>query len=119
MATRSNHDYSRLAYRRAVITELVTVLREDYQALSSNQPKKVLLCGEVFKEEAEVPPEEIQGIVEELEQEAERLRLEMNKFTHTRQDGHGLLSGKKAEEGKRDGRQAHGQKGRPVGRSTR
>jgi len=100
MTTRTNPAYAALAYRKAVVRALVNHLREDYMALSSTAPNKELYSDDVYKIDSLVPPEAIQGIVEELEQEEQCVKLEMAKFTfdlqEKRQDG--LLNSKKTKE---------------------
>lgn len=99
MTTRTNPAYATLAYRKSVVRALVNHLREDYLALSSSTPSKELYCEDVYKVDSLVPPEAIQGIVEELEQEEQNIKLEMAKFSFDIQEkhSHGILSTKTKE----------------------
>lgn len=114
--TKTNPAYAHLAYRHAIVVQLVDELRENYMALSSDEPRKGILCGEVYQEDATVPADEIQLVVEELEEEAHDLELEMRKFTFSQgQQTNGLLSSKKAKASVQDSSQASPKKGRRKG----
>jgi len=118
--TKTNPAYAHLAYRRAIVIQLVDELRENYLALSSEEPKKEVLCGDVYQEDSVVPPDELEMVIEELEQEALDLELEMRKFTFTQeQERHGLLSSKKAKARSEEGTEPSQGKGRRKGRRAR
>ena len=100
---KTNPDYARIAYRRAIIGEIISGLRNDYMSLDSDEPAKVMQCAQVFPEDAEVPQSALISVVTELEQESEALRIELSKFELTKND-RGNLLGKRTENGrKRDG----------------
>ena len=99
MALRTNPAYAHLAYRKTIVAALKVNLRERYMALSSTEPDKTLLCEDVFHQDSNVPVEEVQLVVEELEQEEERLRIQMTQFSFSKQEENdGLLNSKKNEE---------------------
>ena len=108
---KTNPAYAHLAWRRAIVVQLMDDLRENYLALSSSEPRKHIICEEVFREDSTVPEGAISAVYEELEQEAEQLRLELGKFSFGKvQEGHGLLnSGKKAEEARAEESEAGGE----------
>lgn len=118
--TKTNAAYAHLAYRRSIVLQLVDELRESYLALSSEEPKKEVLCGDVYQEDAVVPPDELEQIIDELEQEGQNLELQMREFTFTQErQRHGLLSSKKAEASNEDGQGTSAKKGRRKGRRAR
>lgn len=120
MATRTNPAYSHLAYRRALVVHLIDVLREEYMALGGGDPKREVICEEVFRDESVVPEDEIQLVVEELEQESEHLRLELGKFAFGKvQEAHGVLNSAQAEESKQDSGVKSQAQGKRKGNRTR
>ncbi len=113
MPQHTNPAYATLAYRRTIIADLKVYLRERYMRLSTPEPKETLLCDEVFHQDSNVPEEEIQHVVEELEQTEEELRLQMAQFTFSKQEeNNGLLSSTKQTK-----RSSQGREGRNQGRS--
>lgn len=85
--TRTNPVYAQLAFRRAIISHVVSLLSSDYTSvMGGEQPEKVIHAEDVFPEDNPVPEEEIQDYISELELSDEELRLEMLKFNFVRQD---------------------------------
>ena len=84
--TRTNPAYAALAYRKAIVAELVARLQHDYTAAMGENPSRVIISDEVPKVDSEVPEEEIGMYIEELQQEEESLRLELLKFDFVRRD---------------------------------
>lgn len=116
---RTNPAFAHLAYRRSIVVALVDELRENYMALSGDNPKKSIICPDVLQEDATVPEDEYLSVIEELELEAETLRLELMKFQFTKRETNGLLNRAQEEEsGEGDG-QAGARKGRKKGRRAR
>ena len=96
MSSHTNPVYAHLAHRKTIVAHLKVHLREKYMALSSPEPEKTLLCDEVFPQDSNVPVEEVQRVVEELEQEEESLRIQMSQFSFNKQEErNGILSSKK------------------------
>jgi hypothetical protein len=96
--TKTNPAYAELAWRRAIVVQLMDDLRENYLALSSSVPKKTIICEDVFREDSVVPEHALSTIYEELEREAENLKLELGKFSFGKvKEAHGLLSSKETE----------------------
>jgi hypothetical protein len=116
---RTNPAFAHLAYRRSIVVALVDELRENYMALSGDEPKKSIICPDVLQEDATVPEDEYLNVIEELELEAENLRLELMKFQFTKKESNGLLSRTEDEEASEGDDQAGSRKGRKKRRRTR
>lgn len=85
--TRTNPVYAQLAFRRAIVGHVVSLLNSDYTtAQGGDEPDKVIHAQDVFPEDNPVPEDEIQGYISELELEDEELRLEMLKFDFVKTD---------------------------------
>lgn len=113
MSQHTNSAYASLAYRKTIIANLKVHLREKYMPLSSPDPKETLTCEEVFHQDSNVPVEEVQRVVEELEQTEEGLRLQMAQFTFGKQEeNNGLLSGTKQPTSTKKATKKAGQKRR-------
>lgn len=76
---KTNAAYASLAYRRTVLDQVVTYLQREFIGLDTD-PKDVLVCDEVFQADAKVPIEEVGYVVEDLIDEIEEIKLDMNKF---------------------------------------
>ncbi len=83
---RTNPAYAALAYRKAILGEVIARLTVDYTAAMGNNPSRVIVCEEVLREDSDVPPGEIGSYLEELQQQEESLRLELLKFDFVRRD---------------------------------
>jgi hypothetical protein len=112
---KTNPAFAHLAYRRAVIVQLVQDLRDNYMQLSDPEPKRTIVSDDVFRDEATVPQEELVSVMQEMELEAENIRLEMLKFTFTRKETDGFLSSEKRE----TGGEVRDEQGAPQGRRKR
>ena len=95
---KTNPAYAHLAYRRSIITSVIEHMRSNYLALADDNPPQTLFCDGVFQEDATVPPEEIVSVIEELEQESEALRLQLNKFEFIEKKNPTLLGKKRSNE---------------------
>lgn len=84
-ALKTNPAYATLAYRRTIVHTMITYLKREYVGLDSD-PKSKIICEEVLSVDREIPVEEIEQYVEELEREHHSLTLELGKFEFTRQD---------------------------------
>lgn len=111
--TRTNPVYAQLAFRRAIVGHVVSLLNSDYTtAQGGDEPDKVIHAQDVFPEDNPVPEDEIQGYISELELEDEELRLEMLKFDFVKQDdkkSQGKRQTKKAPTRRRNGGKKSGQ----------
>lgn len=84
--TRTNPAYAYLAYRRTVLKNTISWLTSEYVGLDGISPRSTLICEEVFRDDSEIPPEEILSFVEELQEEEARVQLELNKFDFVRKE---------------------------------
>jgi hypothetical protein len=85
--TRTNPVYAKLAFRRAIVVHVASLLNSDFtSSMGSDEPEKVIHAEDVFPEDNPVPEDEIQDYVNELELEDEQLRLEMLKFNFVKHD---------------------------------
>jgi hypothetical protein len=82
----TNPAYAALAYRRAVLGEVVSLLSREYTEQNGVPAKGVIYAEEISRSDSEVPQEEIGRFMEELQQEEESLRLELAKFDFVRRD---------------------------------
>lgn len=81
---RTNPAYAALAYRKAIIGQVIADLTAHYTSAMGDDPKRVIICEEVLHADAEVPVEEIGMFLGELHQQEETLRLELLKFEFVR-----------------------------------
>jgi len=77
---KTNPAYAYLAYRRAIIRDTINFLVSTYVGGGGIDPKRSLVCEEVFACDAEVPSDYIGEYVEELREKEAQVVLEMNKF---------------------------------------
>ncbi len=84
--THTNPAYAVLAYRKAIVGEIIARLQHEYTSAMGEDPSKTIFAEEVPKIDSEVPEEEIGSYIEELQQEEESLRLELLKFDFVRRD---------------------------------
>lgn len=109
MNTRTNPAYAHLAYRKAVLGRVVQFLSDEFLARTSDEPKDVVLCEDVFRDDSEVPMGNIEEYIEELQQEEESLRLELSRFEFVKRGDDGAVSGKEKGSGKQAGSKKGGQ----------
>jgi hypothetical protein len=83
---RTNPAYAYLAYRKAILKHTINYLLSDVVGANGYAPKTTLVCDDVFREDSDVPPEEVLTFVEQLQQEEADLQLEMNKFDFRKPD---------------------------------
>jgi len=119
MTLRTNPAYAHIAYRKAILGRTIQFLSDNFLALSADEPKDVILCEDVFREDSEVDIRSIEEYIEELQQEEESLRLELAKFDFVKKDEHEGFRGKKKEAGGAPGQQAGAEEGRKGGRSRK
>ena len=100
---KTNEAYAQIAYRHAIIGEIIAGLRNDFMALDSDKPQKTIHCEQVFPEDSEVPQGALISVINELEQESESLRIELSKFQLTKNEGKNLL-GKRTENARKRNR---------------
>lgn len=114
--TRTNPVYARMAFRRAIVGHVVSLLNSDYTtAQGGDEPDKVIHAQDVFPEDNPVPEEDLQDYIGELELEDEQLRLEMLKFDFVKKDDKAKRPTKKAT-ARRKGKTASKAVGKSNGR---
>lgn len=84
--TRTNPAYAALAYKKAILGEVIARLSGEYTAAMGDQPSRVIVSDDIVREDSEVPEEEIGAFIEQLQQEEESLRLQLLKFDFVRRD---------------------------------
>jgi len=77
---KTNPAYANLAYRKAIIHNIIYRLKRDCVGDSALPPKDTIVAEDVYAVDAEVPIEEIALFIEELVDQKEALELEMAKF---------------------------------------
>lgn len=83
---KTNPAYAHLAYRKAIYTEAIMLLRRKYLADDAGDAPCKLICEEVMLGDSEVPQEEVHQFLNELETERAGLDLEMRKFEFVRKN---------------------------------
>lgn len=112
-STRTNPAYLELAYRKAIVGELITMLTNEYTKAYSEQARRKVAAEDVYKEDSEVPEEHIHEFITDLQQEEEHLRLELSKFDFVKRENNGIWQHKrlKKEEKDREGDAPKGAEG--------
>jgi hypothetical protein len=81
----TNPDYKKLAYRRALLTEVMAQLKRNYMPDDTGRPPpKTLRCEHLFGGDAEVPPEAVSDLFGELYKQATDVAVEMTNYNFTR-----------------------------------
>lgn len=84
---KTNPEYAALAYRKAILTETVTMLRRHYVSDDmGHPPQRTLQSGEVLRDDSEVPQEHFYQFITELETKAAEVDLEMRSFEFKRKN---------------------------------
>ncbi len=105
---KTNPAYAYLAYRRAIVQDIIAHLQNSYLGGRGDDPQRKILSDEVFHVDAEVPREEIENYVGELMQKDAHLELEMAKFEFSKKDEDEQKAEKGAGGGKAKGGEARG-----------
>lgn len=110
---RTNPVYAQLAYRKAILGEVITFLTNTFTTAYNDEPAKTIVSEDVFREDSDVPLEDVGGYILELQQEEESLRLELAKFEFVKrgEDGKQIAQGAKGN----GGNGTQGRKGRGKG----
>lgn len=102
---KSNPDYTRLAYKKTVLQDIVCYLTTNFTAAYGDAPKK-LRCEEVFGDEAEVPESFISEFIADWNRNLHRLEDELTTFDFGKRKVHDEeqheASGKPSPQGKAD-----------------
>jgi hypothetical protein len=80
MSTRTNPVYLEIAYRKAVLGEVISLLRSNYTGAYDDGPKNIIVSEDVLREESDVPEEAVQQLIVDMQQQEESLRLDLLRF---------------------------------------
>ena len=83
---RTNPAYTKLAYDKAIVAELLDVLRTYYTPAYGGEPSRKIVSEDVLRDDSEVPQDAIEDYIGELEQREAELELELNRFECVRRD---------------------------------
>lgn len=112
---RTNPAYAHLAYRKAILNRTITFIRRTYLGDELTDPKEVLICEEVFPQDAQIPQEAFQHYLEELNEEAAAINVELSKFQLIAP----ISQGRHEQKKKKGPGQQHPQGGQSHGQSRR
>ena len=87
MPTRTNPVYLEIAYRKAVLGEVISLLRSNYTGAYDDAPKNVIVSEDVLREESDVPEEAVQQLIVDMQQQEESLRLDLLRFDFVERKG--------------------------------
>ena len=96
MAT--NPAYKHLAYRRAILRHMANLILDRFVGAGGREPTQTIICEDVFYEDREIPTVDILEYVEELQEQEQSLKLEMNRFEFRRRDDNEQLGQPTIEE---------------------
>lgn len=110
MTMKTNPAYLELAYRKAIVGEVIQLLRAQYTPAYGDEPEKTVVCEDVFRDDSEVPQAYLEDFIADLTKQEADLDLELNRFEFVRrQEEHGSsVSSAKAAKGGGVRRQARG-----------
>jgi len=77
---RTNPVYAHLAYRKAILTRAAVFIRRTYLGDELTDPKEVLVCEDVFPQDAQIPQEEFQHYLEHLNEEIADVSRQLSRF---------------------------------------
>ena len=81
---RTNPIYAHLAYRKAITKSLAIYLHRTFLGDELGQPQATIISEDVFSVDQQVPVEEVQRYIEELNDNVARLDIELAKFSLTK-----------------------------------
>lgn len=81
MTVKTNPVYASIAYRKAIVTATIALVRRQFCIDDSGKARAALVCEEVFHVDAQVPEEEFLNFLNELEDERAKLDLQLRRFT--------------------------------------
>lgn len=77
---RTNPEYAALAYRKAVLQDVIIYLQRQYLGVGGLDPKGQLYTEDLFKTDCEVPEDHVNEVVIDLMLQKQRVQLEMDQF---------------------------------------
>ena len=81
---KTNPAYAHLAYRKAITKSLAIHLHRTFLGDELGEPQGVIISEDVFSVDQQVPVEEVQRFIEELNDNVAKLDVELAKFSLTR-----------------------------------
>ncbi len=87
MTMRTNPVYRELAHQKAIVAELIDVLRTKYTPAFGDEPDQKIVCEDVFRDDSEVPQDSIEDFIGVLSKQEADLDLELNKFEFVKREG--------------------------------
>ena len=98
MSSRTNPAYAELAYRKAIVGEIIQLLRTGYTAAFGDEPEKEIVSEDTFREDSAVPEVVVVDYIQDLERQEADLELELNRFEFVkREEEHASVSKPKAK----------------------
>lgn len=115
MSSRTNPAYAELAYRKAIVGEVIQLLRNGYTAAYGDEPEKEIVSEDVFREDSTVPEGVVVDFIQDLERQEADLELELNRFEFVKREGeHGSgVTDKKAQASRKGRSKPRHQAGKP------
>lgn len=89
---KTNPAYAHLAYRKAITKSLAIHLHRTFLGDELGEPQGVIISEDVFSVDQQVPVEEVQRFIEELNDNVAKLDVELSKFSLTRDISNGQPS---------------------------
>lgn len=83
---RTNPAYAALAYQKAVLKYTINFLMENVVAAHGGDPREVIVCEDVFREDSEVPIDNVLSFIENLQEQQADIQLQINKFEFRQRD---------------------------------
>lgn len=94
MPLKTNPIYAVIAYRKAILQEAISLVQRQFIGAGGAEPRDHIVCEDVFSIDSQVPVEEIQQFVHDLQAQKLQLELEMNEFDFGRKmNGHNQKHG--------------------------
>lgn len=117
---RINPAYAELAYRKAIVGEMIQLLRDKYTPAYGDEPEKTIVCEDVFRDESDVPQSAIEDYIGELTQQEANLELELNRFEFVKREGEDepSVTPTKAKASKRQSKAKGSRQGKARGRKV-
>jgi hypothetical protein len=118
MSSRTNPAYAELAYRKAIVGEVIQLLRTGYTSAYGDEPEKEIISEDTFREDSAVPEMVVVDFIQGLERQEADLELELNRFEFVkREEEHVAVTKPKAKTSRKKRSQPRRQASKAKGRS--
>lgn len=84
---KTNPAYLQLAYEKAIVGDIIQLLRDKYTGAFGGDPEKTIICEDVLRDDSEVPPWAIEDFIDNLTRKEAELNLELNRFEFVKREG--------------------------------